>query len=1575
VPADRLDFLNSTGAWANDAGLPKDVDGVTTTGLGSIDFWIGGLAEKQMPFGGLLGSTFNYVFENQMEKLQNGDRFYYLERTAGLNFLTELENNSFAKLIMANTDTTHLPGDVFSTPAFTLEVDQSKQFTGIAAPQPAIGESGTVAVTQLTGDIWHTVTFTQPIADAVVIMMVNSTTEADAAPVRVRNVTLSGFEFQIDEWEVNDDTRDLPETLSWFAMSAGEHVLPDGTVIKAGYRSVDNTVAHVDFDTDFAGTPVVLTQVSSAVDTTTVTTRLTNVGTGGFDVRLQEQERNEAISPAHALEQVGWIAIAQGVGTTLAAGAGNLIDENTATINYGATFTNPVFLAQMQTTNDADTATVRGVSVGQTSADVFVQEDTSAAPLDPTPLETDHGVEDVGFVALGTGVIFGSNPVLNGDPTGDNPLIPLVIRNNPATIGADANYLRYTGEDHVVLGGTAFDDIIISSIGDDTLYGDGGNDRLEGGDGVDIIFGGTGDDIITDKGGDDNLQGQDGNDAIHGGNGVNLILGGFGNDFIVTGEDSNEAFGGPGNDFILGTRADEMQFGNEGDDWLEHGLADGSAGENFDTRGLDAIVGNDVFIGDTVADRMLGEGGDDIMVGNGGQVDRYIGSSGFDWASFKHDTLAANADLNLRAFDETRVPLSVASTLARFESTEGLSGSKFSDILRGDDADAAAIAASGFTGSILTNFGLIAGLREFVAEAGDGADLEADTADDQFGAGNIILGGDGSDIIEGRGGDDLIDGDLMLNVRISWRTDVNDPDTEIESFNSMAEMQARVFSGEINPGQLVIVREILPGTPAAFNFDTAQYSGNLADYTIAIDDGGTPLDFSDDIVTVTHVDAAALNGIGIDGVDRLTHIERLQFNDQALVLVPNLNSEPAGTLAILDADTALPVSAPLAGQLLRVSIADVTDADNVSPTNPDGLITGPVTYVWQFEARPGTGLFEDIVLATGLGDLRATGETFRVPPDLDGLALRVRAIYQDANGVLEQVFSDVTDPVAGGGVGNAPVVAPALTTFSGATGATEDQVFLGTLAGLATDPNGDAVTFSIVDDPDPLAGDVVLNPDGTFVFTPNADFFGTASFTFVASDGVLDSNVGTVEIVVANVDDAPEVGDPAILGPLVQDRQLTITAAQLLANVTDIDSLVPDDIQILNLIASSGVLVDNLDRTWTFTPDAGDQTLVTFTYDVSSDGVTLVAHEATLDLLPNQQPGDPTLGANTVAEFAANGTLVGNLSAFDAEGDPLTFSLLDGAGGRFALVGNQIQVANGILLDFEQAASHNIVIQVDDGISAPVIQAFTINVTDVNPEILTGTADGDTIFGGAGADRFNGAGGDDVLRGNAGADRIAGGAGNDRIVATIGDGNDRYDGGAGLDTLDLSLTTAGTTLDLVEDTATSAQIGTERIISIENAIGSQGNDDITGGNGANFLDGQGGNDRLIGNGGADTILGGGGNDTINAGAGSDVVDGGAGDDIINTGTGNDRIILAAGFGNDSINQFDANPTGGQDLLDVSALGINSGNFVDRVTITDLGANTEVLIEDGLGLVTGKITLFGVNGTGANSITIQDFLLS
>ena len=58
-----------------------------------------------------------------MEDLQDGDRFYYLSRTAGLNLLTQLEGNSFAELIMRNTDAEGLPADSFSCPAMVFDVD------------------------------------------------------------------------------------------------------------------------------------------------------------------------------------------------------------------------------------------------------------------------------------------------------------------------------------------------------------------------------------------------------------------------------------------------------------------------------------------------------------------------------------------------------------------------------------------------------------------------------------------------------------------------------------------------------------------------------------------------------------------------------------------------------------------------------------------------------------------------------------------------------------------------------------------------------------------------------------------------------------------------------------------------------------------------------------------------------------------------------------------------------------------------------------------------------------------------------------------------------------------------------------------------------------------------------------------------------------------------------------------------------------------------------------------------------------------------------------------------------------
>ena len=111
----------------------------TATGLDTVDLWVGGLAEVTNPFGGLLGDTFNYVFENQLTDLQNGDRLYYLARTPGMNLRTQLEGNSFSELIMRNTNAHSLKADAFATADCKFEL---KNLAGTPAGFTQFGNIG-----------------------------------------------------------------------------------------------------------------------------------------------------------------------------------------------------------------------------------------------------------------------------------------------------------------------------------------------------------------------------------------------------------------------------------------------------------------------------------------------------------------------------------------------------------------------------------------------------------------------------------------------------------------------------------------------------------------------------------------------------------------------------------------------------------------------------------------------------------------------------------------------------------------------------------------------------------------------------------------------------------------------------------------------------------------------------------------------------------------------------------------------------------------------------------------------------------------------------------------------------------------------------------------------------------------------------------------------------------------------------------------------------------------------------------------------------------------------------------------
>ncbi len=81
----------------------------------AIDLWVGGLLEK--PQAGQLGSTFGYIFLEQLNRLQNGDRFYYLEIFDDSLFSGE-NDITFAEIIERTTGLTGLPANVF-------DIDQS----------------------------------------------------------------------------------------------------------------------------------------------------------------------------------------------------------------------------------------------------------------------------------------------------------------------------------------------------------------------------------------------------------------------------------------------------------------------------------------------------------------------------------------------------------------------------------------------------------------------------------------------------------------------------------------------------------------------------------------------------------------------------------------------------------------------------------------------------------------------------------------------------------------------------------------------------------------------------------------------------------------------------------------------------------------------------------------------------------------------------------------------------------------------------------------------------------------------------------------------------------------------------------------------------------------------------------------------------------------------------------------------------------------------------------------------------------------------------------------------------------
>ena len=183
----------------------------------------------------------------------------------------------------------------------------------------------------------------------------------------------------------------------------------------------------------------------------------------------------------------------------------------------------------------------------------------------------------------------------------------------------------------------------------------------------------------------------------------------------------------------------------------------------------------------------------------------------------------------------------------------------------------------------------------------------------------------------------------------------------------------------------------------------------------------------------------------------------------------------------------------------------------------------------------------------------------------------------------------------------------------------------------------------------------------------------TRSISKVRDSGQLyaeSSNTLTFDVIPVN--DAPTTS-PVTLTPVAEDSGIrVITQAELLANASDVDG---DMLTATGLAITSGngTLVGNGDGTWNYTPDANDDSDVSFNYTIT-DGTENVAADATLDITPvNDVPTTSPVTLTPIAEdsgvrIITQAELLANAS--DVDGDTLTATGLSITSGNGILVDN-----------------------------------------------------------------------------------------------------------------------------------------------------------------------------------------------------------------------------------------------------------------------------------------------------------------
>ena len=270
------------------------------------------------------------------------------------------------------------------------------------------------------------------------------------------------------------------------------------------------------------------------------------------------------------------------------------------------------------------------------------------------------------------------------------------------------------------------------------------------------------------------------------------------------------------------------------------------------------------------------------------------------------------------------------------------------------------------------------------------------------------------------------------------------------------------------------------------------------------------------------------------------------------------------------------------------------------------------------------------------------------------------------------------------------------------------------------DSDSDQLTAVLVGSAPTNAQSFVLNPDGSFTYTPNADFFGVETFTYKATAGGVDSNTVTVTI---NVD--PVNDDPTFTSSNASSIPENTTVVHTVA-ATDVDGDVPT--YSITGGADQGLFaIDAVTGDLTFlaapnfeSPGDSDTDNV-YQLQVTADDGNGGSATQSLSVTVTDVNENPVITSASTASVPENTTAVLTVTSSDVDGDVPTYSITGGADqGLFAIDSVTGDLTFLAAPNFEAPGDsdtdnvYQLQVTADDGNGGSATQSLSVTVTDVN---------------------------------------------------------------------------------------------------------------------------------------------------------------------------------------------------------------------------------------------------------------------